>query len=275
MLSATNHLPLVRVPTDAGRSATHVPWLVAYGVGLWVSLVLLLFIAPCALAEPLTLAWDAVPGATGYIIHYGTASRDYTATVAVDNTTPDPLSGLDPAQVYYLAVTAYDDAGESDFSNEILYQPAHPNVIWTVHAGGTKYTDKQGIVYRGNTQFSTGYPYTTTAPIAGTTDDRLYQSERYGDFSYAVPVENGDYLVTLKFAEIYWTQAGQRLFNVLIEGVKVISKLDLVAKVGPDAAYDVTVPVHVTDGQLNIAFRSVVDYAKVNAIMVQAKEVTP
>ena len=275
MLSITYHSPLVRVPTTAGRSAARVPWRVSYGVGLWMGLVLLLFLAPCAMAAPLVLAWDAAAGATGYTIYYGDVSRSYTSTVDVGNTTTTSLSALDPAQIYYLAVTAYDDAGESDFSNEILYQPAHPTVIWTVNAGGPKYTDGQGIIYRGNTQFSIGYASTTTAAIAGTTDDRLYQSERFGDISYAIPVENGDYLVTLKFAEIYWTQAGQRLFNVLIEGVKVISKLDLVAKVGPDTAYDVTVPVHVTDGQLNIKFQSVVDYAKVSAIMVQAKGVTP
>jgi hypothetical protein len=183
---------------------------------------------------------------------------------------------LDPAQVYYVAVTAYDEAGhESAISNEILYQPAHPTVIWTANAGGPKYTDKQGIVYRGDLQKKTGYVYTTSAAIAGTTDDRLYQSERYGDFSYAIPVENGDYLVTLKFAEIFWTQPGERAFNVLLEGVKVISKLDLVTKVGPNAAYDVVLPVHVADGQLNIAFKSVVNNAKVSAIMVQAKQGMP
>jgi hypothetical protein len=143
-------------------------------------------------------------------------------------------------------------------------------VVWTVNAGGPKYTDKQGIVYRGDLQKKTGYVYTTTAAIAGTTDDPLYQSERWGDFSYAIPVENGDYLVTLKFAEMYWTQPGQCVFNVLLEGVKVVSNLDVVAKVGPNTAYDVTLPVHVTDGQLDIKFRSVVDYAMVNAIMVQA-----
>jgi hypothetical protein len=37
----------------------------------------------------------------------------------------------------------------------------------------------------------------------------------------------------------------------------------------------VTLPVHVTDGQLNIKLKSVVDYAKVSAIMVQAAGVTP
>ena len=272
MLSVTYHVPSVRVIAVAGWRAARVPWLVSSGVGLWVSLALLLFLAPCALAAPLTLAWDASAGAKGYIIHYGDASRNYTATVDVGSTTTASLSGLDPAKVYYIAVTAYDEArNESDSSNEILYQPAHPEVIWTVNAGGPKYTDGQGIIYRGNAQFSIGGAYTTTAPIAGTTDDPLYQSERYGDFSYAIPVENGDYLVTLKFAEIYWTQPGQRVFDVLLEGVKVIKNLDLVAKVGPKAAYDVTLPVQVTDGKLNIAFRSVVDCAKVNAIVVQAK----
>jgi hypothetical protein len=270
MLSITNYLAPVRVPTSVGPSAPRAPRLVSSGVGLWVGLVLLLFLAPCALAASLTLAWDASAGATGYIIHYGSASRNYTATVDVGKTTTAALSALDLAKVYYMAVTAYDDAGdESDFSNEVLYNPAQPTVIWAVNAGGPKYTDGQGIVYRGNTQFSTGGAYTTTAAIAGTTDDRLYQSERYGDFSYTIPVANGDYLVTLKFAEIYWTQPGQRVFNVLLEGVKVISNLDLVAKVGPNTAYDVTLPVHVTDGKLNIKFKSVVDYAKVSAIMVQ------
>jgi hypothetical protein len=80
MLSRTYHVPSVRMPTVAGCKATHVPSLMSYRMGLGLGLVLLLFLAPCALAAPLTLAWDASAGATGYIIHYGTASRNYTAT---------------------------------------------------------------------------------------------------------------------------------------------------------------------------------------------------
>jgi hypothetical protein len=254
------------ISTPSPQSPSRMPVRAA----LWISLVLLFGLVPGALAAPITFAWDAVPGATGYTIYYGGASRNYTATVDVGDTTTHELDALDPAAIYYVAVTAYNEGDESDFSNEVLYNPAQPTVVWAVNAGGPKYTDQQGIIYRGHTQFSTGYASTTTAAIAGTMDDPLYQSERYGDFSYGIAVANGDYLVTLKFAEIYWTQPGQRLFNVLLEGVKVISKLDLVAKVGPNAAYEVTLPVHVTDGKLNIAFRSVVDYAKVSAIVVQA-----
>src|SRR5208283_4764580 len=94
----------------------------------------------------------------------------------------------------------------------------------------------------------------------------LYQSERYGNFSYNIPLTNGNYNVTLKFAEIYWNATGQRIFNVSMQGTPVISNLDIYAKVGKNAAYDVTKPVSVTNGTLNINFTTVVDNAKVSAI---------
>jgi hypothetical protein len=144
-------------------------------------------------------------------------------------------------------------------------------VVFAVNAGGPAYVDAAGEVYEADADFSGGTIWTTTAAIAGTEDDHLYQSERYGDFSYNVPMENGDYEVTLKFAEIYWTTPGQRVFNVLIEGKTVISSLDLVAKVGPNTAYDVVIPVTVADGVLNVTFQTVLDNAKVSAIEVAAK----
>jgi len=91
-----------------------------------------------------------------------------------------------------------------------------------------------------------------------------------GEFSYNVPVGNGAYNVTLKFAEIYSgiNDPGKRLFSVFIEGKEVLSNLDLFSKVGRFTAYDQTIPVNVTDGVLNIEFRSIADSAKVNAILV-------
>ena len=109
--------------------------------------------------------------------------------------------------------------------------------------------------------------------IAGTTDDPLYQSSRYGtNFSYAIPAADGDYLVTLKFAEISMSQVGQRVFDVLIEGAVVVADLDLVAEVGPKVAYDVTVPARVTDGTLNVSFRALVGTAKLSAMVVMGRE---
>jgi malectin (di-glucose binding ER protein) len=237
----------------------------------WTALGLLLSLAPDAFAAPLTVAWDAVPEATGYLVHYGEASRHYTATVDVGDTTTTQLVGLDPVRPSYIAVTAYNDVGDaSAFSNEVLFQPAYPTVVWTVNAGGPKYTDAQGLIYRGHTQVSVGTIATTSKAIAGTTEDGLYQTAREGEFSYTVPVADGTYLVTLQFAEIIWTKRGQRVFHVLFEGAKVLTNLDLVAAAGPNTAYTMTLPVLVTDGRLNIAFRAVVDEAIVSAIVVQA-----
>src|SRR5208283_2457691 len=142
------------------------------------------------------------------------------------------------------------------------------NAVFAVHAGGGQYTDQAGVVYQSDMDYTWGSTGSTTAAITGTQDDALYQSERYGNFSYSIPLANGSYTVTLKFAGIYWNAAGQRIFNVSMQGTQVISNLDIFAKVGKNAAYNVSIPVTVTNGTLNINFTSVVDSAKVSAIEV-------
>lgn len=143
-------------------------------------------------------------------------------------------------------------------------------VLFADNAGGAQYTSSTGVTYQADSKYSGGSVGTTTSTIANTTDDPLYQKDRYGNFSYAVPATNGNYQVTLKFAENYWTAAGKRIFSVQINGQTVISNLDIYAKVGKNVAYDVTVPVSVTNGSINIKFVSQTNYAKVNAILVKS-----
>jgi hypothetical protein len=147
--------------------------------------------------------------------------------------------------------------------------PGADAVLLAVNAGGAPFTAADGISYQADTLFSGGSTYGTTAAIAGTTDDALYRSERYGNFTYNLPVANGDYVVTLKFAEIYFAAQGMRIFDVLIEGVEVLANLDVFAQVGKNTAYDVEIPVHVLDGTLTITFRNKINNAKVNAIMIE------
>jgi hypothetical protein len=125
------------------------------------------------------------------------------------------------------------------------------------------------MVFQPDGDYSGGAIVSTTSAIAGTVDSTLYQSLRYGNFAYNIPIANGSYNVTLKFAEIYWTAAGERTFDVSMQGQPVLSNLDIYAHVGLNAAYDVTIPVSVTNGVLNIAFTSVVDNAIVSAIAVK------
>jgi len=88
-----------------------------------------------------------------------------------------------------------------------------------VNAGGGAYAGTGGVAWAADNGFSGGSSSSSGAAIAGTSDPTLYRSERWGTtFSYKYTLPNGTYNVTLKFAEIYWTQKGQRVFNVALNG---------------------------------------------------------
>lgn len=68
-----------------------------------------------------TLRWNAVTGTvTGYKIYVGEAPRTYTRTINVGNATTSTVNSLTVGRTYYFAVKAYNSAGESGYSNEVL-----------------------------------------------------------------------------------------------------------------------------------------------------------
>ena len=138
--------------------------------------------------------------------------------------------------------------------------------IVCVNAGGPAYTAKDGRHWQADFSSNAGRTYATTTPIAGTSDGTLYDSERYGTMAYSFSVPNGRYAVTLKFAELYWNSRGQRVFNVGLNGQRVLSNFDILAHVPKFTALDRTFTTSVTNGKLSIAFTTVADNAKVDAI---------
>ena len=217
----------------------------------------------------------ATAGANGSISPQGTVSVSYGGS---QNFTITPNSGYRIADVKVDgvsvgAVTSFqfgtvisNHTIEATFS-ALNSQPGQ--TFSALNAGGKVYTDKAGVSYSADRYYQGGKAWETSSSIAATEDDSLYKSERYGNFSYAVPVPNGNYIVTLKFAEIYWSSANRRIFNVKVGGQEVIRNLDLFAKVGKNRAYDVTIPVSVNDGVLRIEFVTIKDNAKVSAILVR------
>lgn len=82
-----------------------------------------------AVAEQVTLAWDASPDATvvGYNIYYGGASQQYTNIVSAGGATSAVISNLTAGATYYFAATSVDAAGlESTYSGEVMYQSLVP-----------------------------------------------------------------------------------------------------------------------------------------------------
>ena len=242
-------------------------------------------IASNALAAQATLTWDPNTESDlgGYKVHYGTTNGSYTVHTDVHKVTTHTVTGLTAGQTYYFAATAYDTSGnESGYSNTVSYAvpgateaPTTPASGYYLNSGGGSYTDGQGQVYGVDQNFSGGNVWAVSNAIDGTVDDLLYQSERWGEFSYAIPLANGNYTVVLKFAEIYFEAAGERVFDVWMEGQKVIANLDIYSQVGKNRAYDVVLPVGVVDGVLNIQFSKIVDDPKLSAIVVKGGGAKP
>lgn len=86
-------------------------------------LLAICFIFPCsALAAHIDLAWDpnSEHDLAGYIVYYGTSSRNYTDWINVGKATSVRITGLLDDTEYFLALIAYDLSGnESDFSAEV------------------------------------------------------------------------------------------------------------------------------------------------------------
>ena len=86
-------------------------------------IILVTFLPGNTTAGQVVLEWDinSEPEISGYIIHWGTASRNYSESVDVGNQNRYNLSGLNDGSTYYFSVTAYDWLGnESSYSNEAI-----------------------------------------------------------------------------------------------------------------------------------------------------------
>ena len=144
------------------------------------------------------------------------------------------------------------------------------SIVFAVNAGDTSYTASNGITYHADTNFKGGKVNQTLDSISNTIDDPLYQSERFGNFSYAIPVKKGTYEITFRFAEIFKTAADERKFDVLAGDSVIISNLDIFAAAGRDNAFDIVKTVTLNDTVLKISFRSDTNYAKLSALHIKA-----
>jgi hypothetical protein len=134
-----------------------------------------------------------------------------------------------------------------------------------IHAGGPQITDGAGNVWSPDNAQNRNV---TNAAIANTSTPALYQTEAWSNstLQYQFAVPNGPYTVKLHFAEFYRTKPGQRTFNILVNGTTYFTNFDILAMVAPNTAYDLSIPVTVSNGQVTIQLVPVSGPAKVDAI---------
>lgn len=130
------------------------------------------------------------------------------------------------------------------------------------------FSDGAGRVWQADQYGSGGTASYKPDAIANTLDDDLYRTYRFGNFTYAIPVANGTYDVTIKCIETWWEAPGQRIFSVAAEGSTRLANIDLYAVAGKFTAVERTFSVAVADGVLNLSFTASADNAIVSAIAI-------
>ena len=205
---------------------------------------------------------------------------DFDGDGVVENTTSDPVTTYTYAEngTYQATLTVTDDNdSNASAQQEITITDSSSDdgsgssneMVFAVNAGGSAYTASDGTTYEADTNFAGGSTYSTSEAIGGTQDDPLYQTERYGDLAYSVPVTNGTYEVTLQFAEIYFDAANERVFDANLEGGTIeLENYDIYAEAGALNATEKTYTVDVTDGELTVQLSPDTNNAKIGAIEV-------
>lgn len=151
-----------------------------------------------------------------------------------------------------------------------------------VNCGATDtYVDSKGKMWAADSGYVGGQVYSEyTTDIAGTADPLLHQDERWDsqDFSYNFNVTPGSYIVKLYEASLYTGAcgAGTRVFDVTINGTKVLTNYDMGAEVDCLTAQIKQFVVATADGKINITFNlGAAQNPKINAIEIVPGTVIP
>jgi poly(3-hydroxybutyrate) depolymerase len=133
-------------------------------------------------------------------------------------------NGPDQPKVSGIAVAAGSSGGSGGGTGGLSINGGGP-------ASGSFVAD---AYYSGGNTYSTTSAIDTSLIAGAAPPQEVFQSERYGEFSYALPnlTPGSVQTVTLYFAEIYWTAAGQRTFDVAINGATVLNAFDVFAAAG-------------------------------------------
>ena len=125
-----------------------------------------------------TASWDRNTDSdtSGYKLHFGTSSRNYTTTIDVGAQTSYVVSNLQNGLTYYVAVTAYTGTGvESSPSDEVSYvvpgagmcdfnNDGKTDILWRNTTTGANY-----VWYMNGVTVSGGADVTGMDPASGWT----------------------------------------------------------------------------------------------------------
>jgi Malectin domain len=176
---------------------------------------------------------------------------------------------------------AFAKATNEPFVNAIELTPGLPGKLSPIRlvAQPPGYTDSKGQVWMSDRLAFGGQVVARTADVIGAANPQLYAGERFGNFSYTIPVTPAKYTVTLYMAE-RWLGPGQpggqagkgsRVFDILCNGVFLERNFDVYSRAGgPNQAltrtYRSIEPNH--QGNIVLSFVPIKNFPMVSALEV-------
>ena len=203
-------------------------------------------------ASGATMAWRNLRVSDNVQIQSGTATVDASGLVTASNVTV------------------------STTGNRVRFESGGGGSVFTprrINCGGLAITGASP--WLADTGYSGGTAKSTTTAIANATNAPLavYQTRRYAPtLTYSFPdVPDGTYTIRLHFAEVYANAAGQRRFNVSIEGLTRLTNFDIYQQAGgKNRAVVRTFESVAVSGGLQIQGVASVDGAQFNGIEIEA-----
>ena len=249
--------------------------------------------APSAGTTSVALSWTASSGASSYQVVRGTSSGNETTSLTTTTSLSYTDSPVSSGTQYFYKVIASNSGSTPTASNEqsVTTQtpapaPGAPTTgtpIYQINAGSGAVAGS----FVGDEFATSGSTGSVNSKIAVASGDSapqaVYQSNRYGTFSYSFPplAANGTYTLVLHFAETYSGDAavGKRVFTVTANGNAIscptagggstncFNNVDIYARGGFNTAVVISAPVTAdANGNLKLAFKPSSDNAQVNGI---------
>ena len=245
------------------------------GTGKGIELVSVFFpgAPPALLLTPakgrVDLSWGASAGAAGYHVKRATVSGGPYTTLANPDATGYRDDSVENGKTYYYVVSTVNSLGESQDSSEASARPGA--FVAAVNAGGRAAAQFAADAnFEGGTTSSTKDVIDVTGLVAPAPQE-VYQTDRWGhDVRYTFPglTAGGKYTVRLHFVEFHFSDAGQRVFEVAVNGTRLLKNFDIIADTHAKNKATIREFVATADagGQIVIQFTAVKDAAKCSGI---------
>lgn len=158
-----------------------------------------------------------------------------------------------------------------------IANPDPSDIIYRVNAGGGTASASDGDWTGDWQQYHAGSDETTTTSDSITvgpsvpdgTPESLFQSEVYGEqtWTFSDNIQSGQqYEVRLYFAETFHQTAGNRVFDVAVEGDQVLTDFDIYEQVGHDSGLMRAYRVTPSDGDITVDLLASTNNPKISAI---------